>query len=101
MEQSLSYQARRELLQQTASQYRQASPSQKRALLEAFIATTGYVRKYTMWLLNHAKEVQQRSACTSSVEQQNGFSGLYVVYWYNDPTWWSCSNKTPKGSSMY
>ena len=59
MEKSLSYQARRELLQQTASQYREASPSQKRALLDAFIATTGYVRKYAMWLLNHAKEVQQ------------------------------------------
>jgi hypothetical protein len=28
-------------------------------LLEAFIATTGYVRKYARWLLNHAEEVQQ------------------------------------------
>jgi hypothetical protein len=59
VEKSLSYQARRELLQQTASQYRQASPSQKRTLLDTFIATTGYVRKYARWLLNHAKEVQQ------------------------------------------
>jgi hypothetical protein len=57
VEKSLSYQARRELLQQTASQYREASPSQKRALLDAFIATTGYVRKYARWLLNHAEEV--------------------------------------------
>ena len=40
-------------------QYREASPSQKRTLLEAFIATTGYVRKYARWLLNHADEVQQ------------------------------------------
>jgi hypothetical protein len=59
MEKSLSYQARRELLQQTASQYREASASQKRALLEAFIATTGYVHKYARWLLNHAEEMQQ------------------------------------------
>jgi hypothetical protein len=59
VEKSLSYQARRELLQQSASQYREASPSQKRALLEGFIATTGYVRKYARWLLNHAEEVQQ------------------------------------------
>src|SRR5713226_3730873 len=42
-----------------APQYRQASPSQKRTLLEAFIATTGYVRKYARWLLNHAEGVQQ------------------------------------------
>src|SRR5437016_6386367 len=42
-----------------APQYHQASPSQKRMLLEAFIATTGYVRKYGRWLLNHAEEVQQ------------------------------------------
>src|SRR5713226_3175808 len=40
-----------------APQYREASPSQKRTLLDAFIATTGYVRKYAMWLLNHAEEV--------------------------------------------
>ncbi len=59
MEKSLNYHARRELLQQTASQYREASPSQKRTLLDAFIATTGYVRKYARWLLNHAKEAQQ------------------------------------------
>lgn len=59
MEKSLRYQARRELLQQSASQYREASPSQKRALLEGFIATTGSVRKYARWLLNHAEEVQQ------------------------------------------
>jgi hypothetical protein len=42
-----------------APQYRQASASEKRTLLEAFIATTGYVRKYARWLLNHAEEVQQ------------------------------------------
>src|SRR6266849_4090729 len=42
-----------------APQYRQASASQKRTLLEAFIATTGYVPKYAKWLLNHAEEVQQ------------------------------------------
>jgi hypothetical protein len=59
VEKSLSYQARREVLQQTASQYREASASQKRALLDAFIATTGYVRKHARWLLNHKEEVQQ------------------------------------------
>jgi len=59
VERSLCFQARREVLHQMAPQYREASPSQKRTLLEAFIATTGYVRKYARWLLNHADEVQQ------------------------------------------
>jgi hypothetical protein len=59
VEKSLSYQARREVLQQMAPQYRQASPAQKRTLLDAFVATTGYHRTYARSLLNHAKEVQQ------------------------------------------
>src|SRR6266700_7548465 len=59
VEQSLSYQARRALLQQTVSQYREASPSQKRTLMDAFVAATGYHRTYARWLLNHAEEVQQ------------------------------------------
>ena len=59
MEQSLSYQARRALLQQTVPQYREASPSQKRTLLDGFVAATGYHRTYARWLLNHAEEVQQ------------------------------------------
>jgi hypothetical protein len=59
VERSLSFQARREVLQQMAPQYLQASPSKKRTLLEACIATTGYVHKYASWLLNHVEEVQQ------------------------------------------
>ena len=59
MEQSLSYQARRALLQQTAPQYREAFPSQKRTLVDAFVAATGYHRTYARWQLNHAGEVQQ------------------------------------------
>ena len=56
---SLSYQARRALLQQAVPQYRKASPSQKRKLLDAFVETTGYHRTYARWLLNHAEEAQQ------------------------------------------
>jgi len=59
VEQSLSYQARRALLQQTVPQYREASPSQKRTFVDAFVAATGYHRTYARWLLNHADEVQQ------------------------------------------
>src|SRR5216683_4984271 len=59
VEKSLRYQARRALLQQTVPQYREASPSQKRTLLDAFVSTTGYHRTYARWLLNHAEQVQQ------------------------------------------
>jgi hypothetical protein len=56
---SLRYRARREVLQQVAPQYREAPSSQKKTLLDAFVATTGYHRTYARWLLNHAEEVQQ------------------------------------------
>jgi len=59
VEQLLRFQARREVLHQLAPKYRQSTPVQKRTLLEAFVATTGYVRTYARWLLNHAEEVQQ------------------------------------------
>jgi hypothetical protein len=59
VEQSLRYQARREVLPQIGPQYRQASPSEKRTLLESCISTTGDARTYAMWLLNYVEEVQQ------------------------------------------
>jgi hypothetical protein len=59
VEKSLRYQARREVLQQVAPQYREASSSQKRTLLDAFVAMIGYHRSYARWLLNHAEEAQQ------------------------------------------
>jgi hypothetical protein len=49
---------RRALLKEFAPQYRQASSKQKRVLLDAFAQATGYHRRYGMWLLNHAEEVQ-------------------------------------------
>lgn len=37
-------------------QYRQASTVKRKSkLLDTFTETTGYNRKYAMWLLNHAK----------------------------------------------
>jgi hypothetical protein len=35
-----------------------ASAAQKGALLDEIAATTGYARRYAMWLLNHAEEGQ-------------------------------------------
>jgi len=39
-----------------APQYQAASRAQKMLLLDTFVALTGYVRKYAMWLLNHPVE---------------------------------------------
>jgi hypothetical protein len=56
----LSYQARRELVERMAPQYRAASRSQKMLLLDTFVAMTGYVRKYATWLLNHPEASRPR-----------------------------------------
>ena len=48
---------RRALLQQVAHQYLNASAPQKKHILAKFLTSTGYVRKYAVWVLNHAEEV--------------------------------------------
>jgi hypothetical protein len=59
VESGLSLQTRRAFLQQVIPQYREATTVKRKSkLLDAFTATMGYNRKYAMWLLNHAKEVQ-------------------------------------------
>ena len=59
MENGLSLQTRRELLQQVIPKYREATTVKKKSkLLDAFTETTGYNRKYAMYLLNHAQEGQ-------------------------------------------
>jgi len=47
----MSFQAKRELLAQTGSRYRAAPPQQKRAILDEFVAATGYARTYAIRLL--------------------------------------------------
>jgi hypothetical protein len=55
----MSLQTRREIVQSMLPQYRKASSVKKKSrLLDVFAATTGYNRKYAMWLLNHTEEVQ-------------------------------------------
>ncbi len=54
----LSSQARRELLQQMIPRYRDGSAAQKGELLDQLAATTGYARRYAMWLMNHPPEGQ-------------------------------------------
>ena len=53
------FQTRRALLRSLAPRYRQASPTQKTLLLDAFGEWTGYTRKYAIELLNHGKDEQQ------------------------------------------
>ena len=95
MEKSLSFQARREVLHQMAPQYREASPSQKRTLLDAFVAATGYDRKYAMWLLNHAEEVLQ----TLSVHVLAGtdLKSNTRCSWYGTPP----TASAPNASSLF
>lgn len=58
---AVSLQTRRELLQAMIPRYREASTVKKKSkLLDAFTATTGYNRKYAMWLLNHAQLGQSK-----------------------------------------
>jgi len=60
----VSLQTRRALLQSLIPQYREASSVKKKSkLLDAFTATTGYNRKYAMWLLNHAQVEQSTPPC--------------------------------------
>lgn len=48
----MSYQARRELLVQVVSRYREANRNQKSIILNEFIASSGYARKYAIRLLS-------------------------------------------------
>jgi Integrase core domain len=48
----LSYRAKRELLQQVAPRYREASSAHKTVILDEFVAATGYARKYAIRLLS-------------------------------------------------
>jgi hypothetical protein len=56
MEKRVKTHARRVLLQQIAPEYQQAAAPEKQCILQRFMAETGYVRKYAVWLLNHAEE---------------------------------------------
>lgn len=48
----MSYQSKRELLNQTTPRYREANHSQNPLILNEFIAAIGYARKYAIQLLS-------------------------------------------------
>ena len=49
----MSLKSRRELLAAVAPRYRKASATERSHILDEFVATTGYHRKYALSLLNH------------------------------------------------
>ncbi len=53
----MSFQAKRELLAQTAGRYQAASHVQKAHILDEFVAATGYTRKYAIRVLRHPPPV--------------------------------------------
>jgi len=55
---SLSYAARRELIEHVAPLYQEASLAQKGLLLDRTVAVTGYARKYAIRLLNQIPQCQ-------------------------------------------
>ena len=83
---TLGFQTKRELLLQMVSRYREASVSQKGALLDEIAATTGYARRYTMWLLNHPQEVQQppRRRCIAPPKILSNGSQTFKEQWQEE-----------------
>jgi hypothetical protein len=59
MRHSMSLKARQELLGATTKRYQKASKSEKKIILDEFIAATGYHRKYAIYLLNHQRLEQE------------------------------------------
>ncbi|HEY6409403.1 MAG TPA: hypothetical protein VIY29_18240 [Ktedonobacteraceae bacterium] len=77
----LSYQARRELVEHWAPEYREASRSQKMLLLETFVALTSYVRTYAMWLLNHPVESMPSIPHTRPLHYESEFQQVLYQVW--------------------
>ncbi len=51
----MSFQSRRELLARVAPRYREASKKQKSVILDEFISSTSYARKYAIRLLTSSE----------------------------------------------
>ena len=82
MESELSLQTRREFLQQMIPQYRKATTVKKKSkLLDAFTTTTGYNRKYAMWLLNHAQVGQHSPQHTRSRHHGSEVQHALFLVW--------------------
>lgn len=72
---AMSFRTRRELLIQTIPRYREAGRNQKKSILDEFVASTGYSRKYAIRLLASkkypvAKEIKRPRAYYYGPEDQ-------------------------------
>ena len=71
----MSIQSKRELLGAIAPRYRAAHRNHKRQILDEFVASTGYHRKYAIQLLNHPPRARRRTK-----RHANRRYGLEVKY---------------------
>jgi hypothetical protein len=78
----VSLQTRRALLKQFAQPYRKASSQQKRVLLDAFAQATGYHRRYGMWLLNHAEQMQDPRRYARSRHYGPEVQRVFFLAWH-------------------
>jgi hypothetical protein len=60
MRQKMSLNSRRELLERIGSRYRTSTWTEKRGILDEFVAATGYGRKYAVTILNHGIDGDRR-----------------------------------------
>lgn len=77
----MSFQSKRELLQQVAPRYQAAASKEKTIMLDEFVAATGYARKYAIRLLGHptlvVKAIQRPRASRYGPEVQ----AALIVAW--------------------
>ena len=92
----LGYPARRELVERMSPAYREASRAQKMLLLDTFVALTGYVGKYAMWLLNHP--VESRYHLNNSGQENRLSSRSRIVV--TEMVSWGKGSGTPCGSGQ-
>ena len=66
MENKMSKKSKKELAIQVQKRYRKATKVQKSAILDEFVASTGYNRKYAIRLLQSNLEIKVSAAVATS-----------------------------------
>ena len=78
----MSLSSRRELLIHMRSQYHQANWQEKRKILDGFIATTGYQRKYAITILNQKESIVSRKVRIKPVLYNEAARQALLTIWY-------------------
>ena len=81
--------SKRELLAAVRPRYRKATRSEKATILDEFVATTDYHRKYAIHLLNHGAPAASRSKRRSrrSAYWRGDVIAALVVIWEAGTPW--------------